>query len=58
MAAQAVLEVQRRRKCELEAQAKAAELAKTVKPRMDLPGLEQRLEKTLLDKAFRPRMGR
>lgn len=58
MAAQAVLEVGRRRKCELEAQVKAAELAKAVKPRMDLPGLEKSLEKTLIDKAFRPRMGR
>lgn len=58
MAAQAALEVQRRRRCELEAQVKAAELAKAVKPRMELPGLEKSLEKTLLDRAFRPRMGR
>lgn len=55
MAAQAALEIQRRRKCEMEAQAKAAAL---LKPRMELPGLEKSLEKSLLDKAFRPRMGR
>lgn len=55
MAAQAALEIQRRRKCEVEAQAKAAAL---LKPRMELPGLEKSLEKSLLDKAFRPRMGR
>ncbi len=60
MAAQAVLEIGRRRKCELEAQMKAAALVKPAleKPRMELPGLEKSLEKTLLDRAFRPRMGR
>lgn len=57
MAAQAALEVQRRRNYELEAQmkVKAAEL---LKPRMELPTLEKSLEKTLLNRAFRPRIGR
>jgi len=55
MAAQAALEIQRRRVGELEAQMKAAAL---VKPRMELPGLEKSLEKSLLDRAFRPRIGR
>jgi len=57
MAAHAALEVQRRRKYELEAQmkVKAAEL---LKPRLELPTLEKSLEKTLLNRAFRPRIGR
>ena len=55
MAGQAALEVHRRRMGELDAQVKAAALAK---PKMGLPGLEKSLEKTLLDRTFRPGLGR
>ena len=57
MAAQAALEIQRRRRCELEALTKVAAKEKA---RMELPGPDQGLEKTLLDKPFKRgiRMGR
>jgi len=55
MAAQAALEVQRRRRCELEVLVKAAAQEKA---RMELPGLDRGLEKSLLNRAFRPSIGR
>jgi hypothetical protein len=61
MAAQAALEIQRRRRAELEAQVKAAEVAKAAelaKLRVELPEPEKSLEKSLLNRRFGPRMGR
>jgi hypothetical protein len=67
MAGLAALEIHRRRKCELEAQVKAVEVARVAelaKLRVELPGpeksLEKSLEKTLLDKPFKRgiRLGR